>query len=238
METNANLRYDAKFELEKFVPVITKNFSGLENPNYKGISKNLEKEILNFFQSTNPGNGESLTEQIYAKNLHNREKMRIPPVRFTNNLLLYELSTRGYMIRVPEPIALLYQGDLTNIFKGRTLPIAYLSQKINGKNLLQSYKNLEPKEIKPLIRQLSVILNSLQEKGFCLLDFAPRDIVLPEKALHPYYLVDNENMALLNLDKSNLEEGIKLQINEFKKEYSSFPNFPELMQLFKENLRG
>lgn len=233
-----NLRHDAKIELGKFIPVRTENFSGVENPNYKGISKDLEKEILIFLENHSKGDGENLTEQIYAKKLYDREKAQIPPFRFVNNVLLDEHSRRGHMIRVPEPIALLCQGDLTDLLQGRDIPLVYLSQNIGGKNLLQTYKDLDSKMIKPLIALLGITLGTLHEKGLYIMDFAPRDIVLPETDPHSYYLVDNENVIVLNPDnKSNIEKGIKEQLKEFKREYSSFPNFPELMKLFEDKLR-
>lgn len=240
METNTLLRLDAIEALKQYMPIRTDTFSGVVSPAYLAELPHLEEVISDFFQYSLEGEGDKLTENIFAKRLHTREKYSFPPLRFVNNSLLYKLdSERHYdFVRPPQPIALLYKGELLDTLSGKNASPLYLAENIDGKNLLTQHKNLKQNELKGIVSLLGSALNKLQEKSLCPLDFAPRDLVLPDEDF-PYriYFVDNENLLSLNPDGSDIQEGIQELIKEFRRAYSSFHHFEELLTIFEEGLR-
>lgn len=233
MERNTLLRADIESKLDRYVPVKTRHLSGLENSDYEGVSRLLEERIIDFLRDTPPGTGEALSIHTFAKNLHKREYETFPPQRFVNNVLLHSLTS----FYIPEPVALLYHGELTDVLKGKGPRIAYLSKNIPGKNLLLLHDKLSPESIRKLIPFIGSILGELNKRYICLLDFAPRDIILSDSEC-PLF-VDNENLITILYPETESEKAIQLQLEEFDKSYAHlFSNHEELKESFKKNLRG
>ncbi|PIN93913.1 hypothetical protein COU54_01100 [Candidatus Pacearchaeota archaeon CG10_big_fil_rev_8_21_14_0_10_31_24] len=203
----------------------------IKGENYLGIatcdydSKFIE-EILERGKKVYP-NYHWKTNNLHIKKLKIDELTRKPAMRFENSL---KISRRfGDDCGIPIPLALIYQGTTMEILTGKANGY-FITQYVPGNTLIQEINKMPKTERDELFVLIKLRLNDYSRKGFHLLDFAPRDIILfPIENSHilPIF-ADTEHLELTGGSLERKQMLLAEQKKQFKIDYEDYLSRREL----------
>ena len=133
----------------------------------------------------------------------------------------------GYQDHTVNPVALLYPGRAIDALSAPPREGFFVSDYVDGPTLLERIKHLDDAHKQLIFFGIRDALDSVRQdtlKGYYLMDFAPRDIVLRDE-FRPV-LVDTEHLEFSAFYDS--EKLLKRQTAEFNREYRSFLSKVEL----------
>lgn len=157
-----------------------------------------------------------------------------PPNRFTNALDLHQgRIERGYHLVVPEPVGLVYPGNVTE-FIATTIEGYYVTRFVEGKQLTDVLKEGDEARKEEATKAVLWRINGLYRSGKrVLLDFAPRDILMTGERENQPVFCDTEHSRVQVIQKGVLAE---LE-QQFRKDYENFLQQKTIDKLAKRYLK-